>query len=146
MQKKTGRQQKITEIIGKHNITCQDELLGKLRASGFDCTQATLSRDLTGMGVRKQKRDGGIFYTLQTPSVPTIFAAGIISVKAAASIIVIACEAGAAPAVCVRLDSMNIPEAVGTIAGDDTIFIACESHEAAKKLTAKLKNLLNIPR
>jgi transcriptional regulator of arginine metabolism len=146
MQKKTGRQQKLAELIDSENFAYQENLLKAIRAAGFDCTQATLSRDLSGLGVRKVRRDGGVFYTLTTPSVPTILAAGINSVKTAASIIVIACEAGAAPAVCVRLDSMNIPEAVGTIAGDDTIFIACESADAAKKLTQKLQNLLNISR
>jgi transcriptional regulator of arginine metabolism len=139
---KTARQKMITEIIGRNRISFQEEIIEQLAAAGFECTQATLSRDLAFLGVRKLRDEDGLFYSIPKSSMPTILSSGIISVRLAANIAVIACEPGSAPAVCVRIDSMNLPEAVGTIAGDDTIFVACESPEAAKRFAAKFKNLM----
>jgi transcriptional regulator of arginine metabolism len=142
MNVKTARQKMITRIIAENRVAFQEELIEKLAAEGFDCTQATLSRDLAFLGVKKSKDAEGLFYSIPKKYVPSILAAGIISVRLAANLVVIACEAGTAPGVCVRIDSMNLAEVVGTIAGDDTIFVACESAETAKRFAAKFKNLM----
>jgi transcriptional regulator of arginine metabolism len=141
---KTARLRRIQEIITEHNISRQDELIAYLAKDGFNSTQATLSRDLAELGVRKTRENGSLRYVQvkQSEMQNSFFAAGIRSVKTAANIAVIVCSPGTAAAVCIQIDNMNIKEAVGTIAGDDTIFIACESAEAAKRFTARLKNLI----
>jgi transcriptional regulator of arginine metabolism len=139
---KTARLKKIVDII-EHNSVCrQEELRALLAKEGYPCTQATLSRDLSELGVHKIRDGGMLRYTVQKPIAPPIFAAGIRSVRLAVNIVVIVCEPGSAGAVCVQLDSMDADEVVGTIAGDDTIFVACESSEAAKRFSLRVENLL----
>jgi transcriptional regulator of arginine metabolism len=140
---KTARQDKISRLIDEHNITHQSELIKLLAAAGINCTQATLSRDLSEMGVKKVREDGRLIYKIPQKTEPSVLTVGIIDVRLAGNIAVILCEAGAAAAVCVRIDDAYGHELVGTIAGDDTIFCALETAEAAKRFAGKLRGILH---
>jgi transcriptional regulator of arginine metabolism len=94
------------------------------------------------MGIKKVREGGKLSYKLPVKSTPSVLTSGIKSVKLAGNIAVIHCDSGTAGAVCVRIDEAYGHELAGTIAGDDTIFAALETAEAAKKFTAKLKDLL----
>jgi transcriptional regulator of arginine metabolism len=141
---KSLREKLIKQIIDDENskVSSQDELIALLSEHGVKITQATLSRDLADIGAKKVRENGVLRYKLPKINTPPIFTAGIKKVRVAANIVVIGCEPGAAGAVCVSIDDMALRDVVGTIAGDDTIFAACESHEAAKRFADKINNLL----
>ena len=134
---KTERQNRILDVISNRRISRQDELVNELRASGFTVTQASVSRDLDEIGVVKV--DGRYARAELNLSVSNPFGLKAID-TAGDNMIVVKCASGLASAAAVRIDGEAISEIVGTLAGDDTIFIAVRNaHEqkfAIKKLRA----------
>ena len=134
---KTERQNAILGIIAAADIARQDELVDRLRAEGFAVTQASISRDLDELGIVKVN---GSYSQPQTPT--DAFTFGLVSLEAAGPNLLIArCASGLASASAVRIDRARFQEIVGTIAGDDTIFIAVRSEKEQKTLTRKLWEL-----
>ena len=143
---KSNRHTKIVELIGRFAITTQDELLEHLRAEGFDVTQSTVSRDIKKLRLTKSLDQNGR-YRYQAPAVTSgsakngflnLVDTSVVSVDYAVNMVVIKTYAGMAQAVCAALDSMQYDSVVGTIAGDDTIFIVCKSEEYARNYTQEL--------
>lgn len=140
---KSNRHVKIVELINKYPITTQDELLEYLRKEGFDVTQSTVSRDIKKLRLTKSLDNNGK-YRYQAPSQKAINTkngflnivdSSVISADFAMNMVVVKTYAGMAQAVCAAFDSMDNEAVVGTIAGDDTIFIVCKSEESAKAYT-----------
>lgn len=138
----------IERIIGDERIANQAELLRRLREHGVVITQATLSRDLSAIGVAKGPRgyqliDGTSMRPAEIAS--EHFAAALREhlswVSAAGNLAVLTTPAGHAQPLAVELDRARLPQAVGTIAGDDTIFVACRDAAAAKQLCEHLRRL-----
>lgn len=148
---KKRRQAKIIELITQNEIETQEELQDMLNSFGFEVTQATISRDIKELRLVKELSSKGryIYSTGKKNTdniahrVGGIFNETIISIDFAMNIIVIKCFAGMANAACAAMDSMNHGEILGTIAGDDTIFILCRSEEIASQFTDKLRTMLN---
>lgn len=143
---KLSRHTKIIELINKHSITTQDELLEHLKADGFDVTQSTVSRDIKKLRLTKSLDSNGK-YRYQVPQSAnknsknnflTLVDSSVISVEYALNMVVVKTYSGMAQAVCASIDSMDYDAVVGTIAGDDTIFIVCKSEESAKSYTQEL--------
>ena len=123
---KQERQQKIIFLIKEHEIATQEELTERLEGSGFFVNQSSVSRDLVELGIIKINGN----YTLpdQTDK-GNIF--GLTKIEPAGENLIVAkCALGMASAACVRLDEARIPGIVGTIAGEDTIFIAVTNSKA----------------
>ena len=143
---KTGRHARIAE----HPIETQDELLTRLREEGFKATQATISRDIKDLRlVKTLGSDGKYRYVSASRSSTDIrtnfsnlFSTSVNSIDVAQNLVVIKTLSGMAQAVCAALDSADYPSVVGTIAGDDTIFIACRTADLAVSLTEELKKLI----
>jgi transcriptional regulator of arginine metabolism len=131
------RQQAILELIATTAISRQDELAKKLSERGFTVTQASVSRDLEKLGIVKINGR----YIPQPPA--RIGAFGRVTfTDAGENLIVIKCGSGLASAAAVRIDSAAIPEIVGTIAGDDTIFVAVKGADDQAQATRSLKHIL----
>ena len=147
---KTKRHSKILELISEKDIATQEDLLVYLRESGFDVTQATVSRDIKELRlVKTMVSDGKYRYSPATSDsnadVSTkyaVFNQSAKSVDYANNMIVIKCYTGMANAACAVLDAMNHEGVVGTLAGDDTIFIACRTENAASAVKDELLSLL----
>jgi transcriptional regulator of arginine metabolism len=140
---KERRQRAITELIRSNALSSQEELAECLTARGFAVTQATISRDLEQLGAVKVRRDGQLSYALSAhngaPSpLALVFRDWVRSVEPAASLVVIKTPPGSAHLVGVALDGSELPEMVGTICGDDTIFVACRSAAEARTLSERL--------
>ena len=133
---KTGRHARILDIIAEHPIETQDELLTRLREEGFKATQATISRDIKDLRLVKTLGSDGKYRYV------SIFSTSVNSIDIAQNLVVIKTLSGMAQAVCAALDSADYPSVVGTIAGDDTIFIACRTADLAVSLTEELKKLI----
>ena len=142
---KERRQRAIAGLIRGQALSNQEELAEALGSLGFAVTQATISRDLEQIGAVKVRRDGQLSYALPeaahsafSPRVASVFRDWVRSVEPAANLVVIRTPPGSAHLVGVALDNSEIGEIVGTICGDDTIFIACRSSAQAESLSAKL--------
>jgi transcriptional regulator of arginine metabolism len=131
---KTKRQQKIISLIRARRIGTQQELTTLLERSGFVATQSSISRDLEELGV--VKHDG--HYTLPRATEGAA-ARGLHGLEAAGDSLVVAkCEPGLASAVAVQIDRAGIPEIVGTLAGEDTVFIAVHERKAQRAVMKKV--------
>ena len=147
---KERRQRAIANLIRSDALSSQDELAERLSALGFAATQATISRDLEQLGAVKVRRDGQLSYALPddlrnapSPRLAAVFRDWVRSVEAASNIVVVKTPPGSAHLVGFALDNSDLPEIVGTICGDDTIFIACRSAEEARSLSATLRGQLH---
>ena len=144
------RHEAILTLIKEQNIETQQDLTVALASVGFDVTQATVSRDIKELRlVKKLNVDGKYVYAPHTQSsdegvsdkMSKILRQSIVSVDYALNTIVIKTLTGMAQGAASVLDAMQFSECLGTIAGDDTIFVTARSEEAAQKLTKKLKNM-----
>ncbi len=134
---KEKRQQKIRSLIQAKNISTQDELTELLSKTGYSVTQSSISRDLEQIGIVKVHG----FYAMPqiTDSTPKF---GLLSLETAGENLIIAkCESGLASAVAIRIDNAKLTDSVGTIAGDDTIFIAVKDAKSQKVAIKKIWEL-----
>ena len=148
---KKRRQAKILELISSREIETQEELQELLSDNGIDVTQATISRDIKELRLVKDLSTQGKYYYSTgkrnneniTRRAGGIFNESIIKIDYAMNIVCITCFAGMANAVCDALESMTIDNVLGSIAGDDTIFILCSNENAAMNFTYNLRKMLN---
>ena len=148
---KKRRQAKIIEIISSNEIETQEELQALLTEYGFEVTQATISRDIKELRLVKElSSKGKYYYSTGKRSTENahrraggIFNESIISINYAINMVVIKCFPGMANAVCAAIDSMEIDDVLGSIAGDDTIFILCANENTAMNFTYNLRKMLN---
>jgi len=148
---KTRRHSKILELIKEIDIDTQEELLRHLRESGFDVTQATVSRDIKELRLIKSlTRNGKYKYSTGNESTGDmsnkfylLFEDSVTDVEAAQNILVIKCEIGMAQAICAAMDTMYWQGCIGTLAGEDTIFIVCKTTEIAVNMQDELRKLIN---
>lgn len=142
---KNKRQYKILDIIKMHDVETQEMLQKLLSEYGFNVTQATVSRDIKELKlVKKMSKNGG--YRYAAPSVnnirQNIFVDTVKGIDYAMNTVAIKCHTGMAQAACAALDKMDYSGIVGTIAGDDTIFVLMKSESAAGKFVRTFKELV----
>ena len=145
---KSKRHQTILELIEKHPIDRQEDLLAHLRAAGFDVTQATVSRDIRELRLVKTAVAGGYRYLAPGSATgkaahpqnrfETIFKEALIKVDYAGHMVLVRCFSGMANAACEVFDSQQWENVVGTLSGDDTFFILMRSEQAAHDICQKL--------
>lgn len=136
MQKET-RQQKILSLIRSRRIATQEELTDYLERAGMAATQSSVSRDLEELGIVKHNG----YYTLPRAS-EGMAAHGLLSLEMAGDALIVAkCEPGLASAVAVQIDRARIEEIVGTLAGEDTVFIAVDGRKAQRAAIKKIWEL-----
>jgi transcriptional regulator of arginine metabolism len=136
MQKET-RQQRILSLIRAKRIGTQEELTAHLERAGVAATQSSVSRDLVELGIVKHHGH----YTLPGNANGKA-ARGLLSLDTAGEVLVVAkCDSGMASAVAVGIDRAQIPEIVGTLAGEDTIFIAVTDRKAQRTAIKRIWEL-----
>ncbi len=147
---KKGRHQKIKELVELHEIETQEELAEKLRADGYEVTQATVSRDIRELKLTKVPMgDGRQKYTILINSdhylsdkYIRVLKDGFVSMDMAQNILVVKTVSGMAMAVAAAIDAMRFKEIVGSIAGDDTIMMAVRTVEDTEIVMDKIQNFL----
>ena len=147
---KNKRHEKILEVIEKKNIETQEELAKILNEAGFVVTQATVSRDIKKLGLVKVKGKGS--HQKYAPKVAStlveydkyvrVLKDAITGMDDAENILVIKTVPGMAMAVAAALDSLRIPEIIGSIAGDDTIMCATKNNRYAKDVMDKIRLMI----
>lgn len=148
MKGRQSRHRAIQEIIASRRIASQEALLEVLSEMGFSVTQATLSRDLRHLRVRKvPEGPGGYRYSLPEGeerreadrNYLLDFRRGFLSLEFSANLGVIRTLTGHANSVALALDRLNLEEVLGTIAGDDTVLVVLREGTTPKNLTKKLR-------
>ena len=156
MKTKNNRLETLRMIISSRELGSQEELLSALQHEGFQVTQATLSRDLKQLKVAKAATlRGSYVYVLPNDTMykrvstpgnirEMMTASGFISINFSGNMGVIKTRPGYASAIAWNIDSSDIPQILGSIAGDDTIFIVISEGTSHEEITDAIKNLLNL--
>lgn len=147
---KKKRHAALLKIVSRAEIETQDELCAKLREEGFDAAQATVSRDMRELKINKGVNENGVNCYFaegagQKPSYNDLFARSVISIDYAMNTVVLHCHAGMAQPACKVVDELRLGFVVGTIAGDDTVFVLTRSESHAVQLTEQLGELKVMP-
>lgn len=144
-----ARREAIRRLIRGRTVATQEDLRSMLADQGFEVTQGTLSRDLARLGARRASgTEGGTVYELPpegSPAAPGLLEALdplVRGVRDNGALVVVHTTPGAAPAVALALDQARLPEVLGTLAGDDTVFVAPMQAASASRLTRVLQGLL----
>jgi len=142
-----ARRRAIAELLERETITRQAELVRLLRAEGFDATQSSVSRDLKDLGVAKLTTGYELPQTERTSADDAqalqLVAEFVRELKPAGPhLLVVATAIGAAQRVALTLDRVAWPEIVGTLSGDDTIFVATAGAAQQRRLVARLREHL----
>jgi transcriptional regulator of arginine metabolism len=144
---KARRQAVILETVGNEQISSQEQLRRRLKARGYDVTQATLSRDIRDLGLVKRSSDGAYQQEGAEPSVPgsagvalqralAEYASGVSCVQ---QLIVVRTGAGMAQPLALAIDRAKLDEVVGTLAGDDTILVISRDARHARALAKQME-------
>ncbi len=149
--KKYTRQRKILEIIEKYDVETQEELAEFLKRAGIEITQATISRDIKELRLVKVLTKNGTYkYAVvddrlegTTDRLITIFRNSVISLDIAGHIVVLKTLPGAAQVCGSAIDSLKLNGVVGTLAGDDTVFVAVGNDKDIDLIVKTFQNVLN---
>ena len=149
---KKNRQMRILEIISKHEVETQDDLIDLLQKEEYYVTQATISRDIRELDLIKITTPGGKYkYTVGSHSahdnqkknhVGNAVMSAIRSIDYGQNIIVIKTLPGMSDAVAIEIDRISVNEILGCISGDDTLFVAIRDTESARQICVKMRELL----
>jgi transcriptional regulator of arginine metabolism len=144
------RHRAIRDVIAARPIRTQQQLAGALRERGFRTTQATMSRDVAAMGLVKSMRDGIQAYALPKRLVEAetsgedrlraLLRDLPVELREAGLLLVIRTLPGSAHAIAAALDRARWPEVAGSIAGDDTVFVACSDRNALRRAAARVRD------
>jgi transcriptional regulator of arginine metabolism len=145
-----SRQNKILDIINTNEVETQDKLVALLKKSGYKVTQATISRDIKELQLIKTLSPSGKYkYTVGTNNDQPvtdrfikIFRDTILTVASSGNIIVIKTLTGCANAACEAIDSLNVQNVIGTIAGDNTIFVVVNEPANVPGLVSRFNELI----
>ncbi len=149
---KSERRAKILELIQSRPISTQGELQEALQEAGIQVTQATVSRDMRDLKLIKVLSPIGKYvYTVgapvgdTVPNAPTaesLLAQTVLKVDYAGNMVVLKCRSAMAQAACATIDGLQLYQIVGTLAGEDTVFVLVRSEEQAKELAERLSSSL----
>ena len=147
---KADRQARILALITEHPIETQEELADRLVAEGFKVTQATVSRDIKDLRLIKVLTESGSYKYATVDKAEaglkdrfiSIFAHSVVSMAEAGNLIVIKTITGTAPAAAEAIDSMRLDDIVGTMAGDNTIFVAVKDPAVTPELIKRFQDML----
>lgn len=138
---KIKRHEAILELVQNFSIDTQELLRSMLSERGFEVTQATLSRDIKELCLIK-KRDKYYLPQKKSGEIPQLLTDSVISVDYAVNTVVFKCYAGMAMAACATFDRLDYSGVVGTLAGDDTIFILMRSEKEAAAFAKEFGSII----
>jgi transcriptional regulator of arginine metabolism len=125
MRKRIERQDLIRRLVRRERIRTQRDLVDRLQAAGFVCTQATVSRDITEMGLRKLPE--GVYVLAEDLHLQRMISELVTKVTKADNMVIVKASPGTAPGVAAALDGAGLEEILGSIAGDDTILVIAKT-------------------
>lgn len=139
--KRNGRQDAIRDIVRNKDVRTQRVLVDELRAMGFDCTQATVSRDIADMGLRKLPE--GIYVLAEDLHLQRMVSELVTGVLRTDNLVMIKAQPGTASGIAAAVDAAELPDVLGSLAGNDTILVIAQTGEDGERLEALINKLSN---
>lgn len=139
--KRNGRQDAIRDIVRNKDVRTQRVLVDELRAMGFDCTQATVSRDIADMGLRKLPE--GIYVLAEDLHLQRMVSELVTGVLRTDNLVMIKAQPGNASGIAAAVDAAELPDVLGSLAGNDTILVIAQTAEDGERLEALINKLSN---
>ena len=139
--KRNGRQDAIRDIVRNKDVRTQRVLVDELRAMGFDCTQATVSRDIADMGLRKLPE--GIYVLAEDLHLQRMVSELVTGVLRTDNLVMITAPPGTASGIAAAVDAAELPDVLGSLAGNDTILVIAQTAEDGERLEALINKLSN---
>ena len=139
--KRNGRQDAIRDIVRNKDVRTQRVLVDELRAMGFDCTQATVSRDIADMGLRKLPE--GIYVLAEDLHLQRMVSELVTGVLRTDNLVMIKAQPGTASGIAAAVDAAELPDVLGSLAGNDTILVIAPTAEDGERLEALINKLSN---
>lgn len=139
--KRNGRQDAIRDIVRNKDVRTQRVLVDELRAMGFDCTQATVSRDIADMGLRKLPE--GIYVLAEDLHLQRMVSELVTGVLRTDNLVMIKAQPGTASGIAAAVDAAELPDVLGSLAGNDTILVIAQTAEDGERLEELINKLSN---
>ena len=139
--KRNGRQDAIRDIVRNKNIRTQRMLVDELKACGYVCTQATVSRDIADMGLRKLPE--GVYVLAEDLHLQRMVSELVIEVLRTENLVLIKAQPGTASGIAAAVDAAELPDVLGSLAGNDTILVIARTAEDGERLEALISKLCN---
>ena len=139
--KRNGRQDAIRDIVRNKDVRTQRVLVDELRAMEFDCTQATVSRDIADMGLRKLPE--GIYVLAEDLHLQRMVSELVTGVLRTDNLVMIKAQPGTASGIAAAVDAAELPDVLGSLAGNDTILVIAQTAEDGERLEALINKLSN---
>ena len=141
---KQHRRELILQAVREQAISTQEQLLAWLAANGIEATQATVSRDIRDLGLKKSAKRGAAACYAAPPEESrssrrhALLANSVLGTEAVGNIVCVRCGLGLAQAACTALDEIGLEDVAGTLAGEDTIFLLCRGEAAAGRVREEI--------
>lgn len=140
--KRNGRQDAIRDIVRNKDVRTQRMLVDELKACGFDCTQATVSRDIADMGLRKLPE--GVYVLAEDLHLQRIVSELVTGVQRTDNLVLVKAQPGTASGIAAAVDAAELPDVLGSLAGNDTILVIAQTAEDGEKFESLITKLRSV--
>lgn len=141
MRRRNSRQDAIRDIVRSASVRTQRDLVSELEARGFSCTQATVSRDIADMGLRKLPE--GVYVLAEDLHLQRMVHDLVNDVNRADNLVLVKAQPGTAPGIAAAIDAADLENVVGSLAGNDTILVVMSDADFGAEFVTLVKKLLN---
>lgn len=140
--KRNGRQDAIREIVRTEDVRTQRVLVDELKARGFDCTQGTVSRDIADMGLRKLPE--GMYVLAEDLHLQRMVSELVVGVQRTENLVIIKAQPGTALGIAAAIDAAELPDVLGSLAGNDTILVITQTPLDGETFEAMISKLRSV--
>lgn len=140
--KRNGRQDAIRDIVRNKDVRTQRMLVDELKACGFDCTQATVSRDIADMGLRKLPE--GVYVLAEDLHLQRMVSELVTGVQRTDNLVLVKAQPGTASGIAAAVDAAELPDVLGSLAGNDTILVIAQTTEDGEKFESLITKLRSV--
>lgn len=140
--KRNGRQDAIRDIVRNKDVRTQCMLVDELKACGFDCTQATVSRDIADMGLRKLPE--GVYVLAEDLHLQRMVSELVTGVQRTDNLVLVKAQPGTASGIAAAVDAAELPDVLGSLAGNDTILVIAQTAEDGEKFESLITKLRSV--
>lgn len=140
--KRNGRQDAIRDIVRNEDVRTQRMLVEELRVRGFDCTQATVSRDIADMGLRKLPE--GVYVLAEDLHLQRMVSELVTGVNRAENLVLVKAQPGTASGIAAAIDAAELPDVLGSLAGNDTILVIAQTPEDGERFEGMVSKLRSV--
>lgn len=140
--KRNGRQDAIRDIVRNKDVRTQRMLVDELKVCGFDCTQATVSRDIADMGLRKLPE--GVYVLAEDLHLQRMVSELVTGVQRTDNLVLVKAQPGTASGIAAAVDAAELPDVLGSLAGNDTILVIAQTAEDGEKFESLITKLRSV--